>query len=273
MPDQRDMGGEGGLVPPALLARLEERIREDLHESPPTRDSQLLRREVAQLLPKAGAVGLYEYLGISVGATTGEVTQAFIELGRRIHPSLHGWLDLPEAVLRLLFEHAAHAYLVLSDPLRRKEYDREHSAPPEPELRSEQELAEVRREMARRAFRRAQSLMKSEQYHYVVELLREPVHWDPRPESLALLAEAQAKNPKWRVAALENLQHAVRLAPDDPAYRLKLGRLLEDMERTSDAIAEYRAVLEKVPNQPDATAGLERLGAQPAAKQRKGWLR
>ena len=273
MPDERDMGGEGGLVPPALLARLEERIREDLHESPPTRDSQLLRREIGQLLPKAGAVGLYEYLGISVGATTGEVTHAFIELGRRIHPSLHVWLDLPEGVLRLLFEHAAHAYLVLSDPLRRKEYDREHPTPPEPELRSEAELAEVRREMARRSFRRAQSLMKTEQYHYVVELLREPVQWDPRPESLALLAEAQAKNPRWREAALENLQHAVRLASGDPAYRLKLGRLLEEMERPTAAIEEYKAVLEKVPGQPDATEGLARLGVETGKSQRKGWLR
>lgn len=272
MSDEHDSGDVGGLVPPALLARLEERIREDLVESPPTRDSQQLRREVGALLPKAGAVGLYELLGVSVGATTGEITAAFIDLGRRIHPSLHAWLDLPESVMRLLFEHAAHAYLVLSDPLRRKEYDREHPTKPEPELRSAEELAEVRREMARRSFRRAQSLMRVEQYHYVVELMREAVQWDPRPEALALLAEAQAKNPRWREAALENLQHAVRLAPGDPAYRLKLGRLLEDMERMTDAIEEYRAVLEKVPNQPDAASGLERLGVQPAKQQRKGWL-
>lgn len=272
MPDEQDFAGVGGLVPPALLARLEERIREDLDESPPSHDSQHLRREIGALLPKAGAVGLYEFLGVSVGATTGEVTHAFVALGRRIHPSLHDSVDLPEPVLRLLFEHAAHAYLVLSDPQRRKEYDREHTTPPQPELRSEEELAAVRRELARRSFKRAQSLMRSEQYHYVVELLREPVHWDPRPESLALLAEAQAKNPKWRDAALENLQHAVRLAPDDPGYRLKLGRLLEEMERMTDAIAEYRAVLEKVPAQPDATAALERLGAQ-SAKERKGWMR
>src|ERR1051325_2240692 len=165
MADKQDTGGESGLVPPALLARLEERIREDLDESPPTRDSQHLRREIAALLPKAGAVGLYEYLGVSVGATTGEATNAFIELGRRIHPSLHDWVDLPEGVLRLLFEHAAHAYLVLTDPLRRKEYDREPPTPPAPGLRGEEELAEVRRELARRAFRRAQSLMCYEQYH------------------------------------------------------------------------------------------------------------
>jgi tetratricopeptide (TPR) repeat protein len=272
MPDLDDTRGVGGLVPPELLSRLEERIREDLAEAPPTLDSQRLRREVGDLLPRVGMLGPYELLGISVGATTGQVTAAFIELGRRIHPSLAGWLDLPESVMRLLFEHAARAYLVLSDPQRRKEYDREHPVSPEPERRSPEELAAVRREMAQRSFRRAQSLMKAEQYHYVVELLREAVQWDPRPEALALLADAQAKNPHWREAALENLQHAVRLAPDDPVYRLKLGRLLEDMERMTDAIEEYRAVLEKVPNQPDAASGLERLGVQPGRQQRKGWL-
>src|ERR1044072_6763993 len=141
MPDEQAAGG-GGLVPPALLSRLEERIREDLDESPPTRDSGILRREIAELLPRAGAVGLYEDLGISVGATTGEVTAAFIDLGRRVHPSLAGWVDLPEGVLRLLFEHAAHAYLVLSDPVRRKDYDREHPTMPEAERRSDEELGE-----------------------------------------------------------------------------------------------------------------------------------
>src|ERR1044072_4807068 len=271
MPDEQD-SGVGGLVPPALLSRLEERIREDLDESPPTRDSGILRREIAELLPRAGAVGLYEYLGISVGATTGEVTAAFIDLGRRVHPSLAGWVDLPEGVLRLLFEHAAHAYLVLRDPVRRKDYDPEHPPMPEAERRSDEELAEVRREMARRSFRRAQSLMRAEQYHYVVELMREAVKWDARPEALALLAEAQAKNPKWREAALENLQHAGRLAPGDAGYRLKLGHLLEEMERPTEAIEEYRAVLEKVPSQPDATEALERLGVE-TGKQRRGWLR
>jgi tetratricopeptide (TPR) repeat protein len=262
----------GGLVPQALLERLEERINEDLLEAPPTLDSQRLKREVSELVTRAGNVSHYELLGISVGATAGQVTAAFIDLGRRVHPSLATWLDVPEGVLRVLFEHAANAYLVLSDPQRRKDYDREHPYAPEPELRSPEELADVRRDIARKNFRRAQSMLKAEQYHYVVELMRETVAWDPHPDAYALLAEAQAKNPRWREAALENLQQAVRLAPEDTAYRVKLGRLLEDMERMSEAIEEYKAVVERVPNQPDALDGLERLGVQPA-KERRGWRR
>lgn len=265
-------GGLDGLVPEALLRRLEERINDDLLEAPPTLDSQRLKREVSELLPRAGNVSHYELLGVSVGSTTGQVTAAFIDLARRVHPSLATWLDVPEGVLRVLFEHAANAYLVLSDPLKRKEYDREHPSAPEPELRSPEELAEVRRDMARKCFRRAQSMLKGEQYHYAVELMRDTVQWDPHPDAYALLAEAQSKNPHWREAALENLHQAVRLAPEDTAYRVKLARLLENMERMTDAIEEYKAVLERVPNQPDALDGLDRLGVQ-SAKDRKGWRR
>src|ERR1044072_8919435 len=225
MPDEQD-SGVGGLVPPALLSRLEERIREALDESPPTRDSGILRREIAELLPRAGAVGLYEYLGISVGATTGEGTASFIDLGRRVHPSLAGWVDLPEGVLRLLFEHAAHAYLVLRDPVRRKDYDPEHPPMPEAERRSDEELAEVRREMARRSFRRAQSLMRAEQYHYVVELMREAVTRGARRGARRRLRG----EPRPRVAGAgggpERPEHRAGVAPGDAGYRLKLGPVL-----------------------------------------------
>src|SRR2546430_17426988 len=115
-----DSDGLGGLVPPALLARIEERIAEDLAERPSTVDVELLRREAGDLLPRAGMVTHYELLGVSVGASTEEVTAAFTALALRVHPSLASGLGLPETVLRLLFEHATLAYLVLNDPLRRK---------------------------------------------------------------------------------------------------------------------------------------------------------
>jgi tetratricopeptide (TPR) repeat protein len=274
MADTPDTEGTGTLVPPALLARLEERIGGDLAEAPPTLDSQRQRREVGELLPRAGMVSHYELLNVSVGASTAQVTAAFIDLARRIHPSLAGWLDLPEAVLRLLFEHAALAYLVLSDPVRRKAYDREHPVSVQPEPRSPEEMVEVRREIARRCYRRALSLYKTEQYHYVVELLRDSVQWDPRPEALALLADAQAKNPHWRQEALDNLQQAIRQSPGELSYRLKLAQLLEEMGRPLEAIEEYRGLLEKAPNQPAALEGLERLGAAPSQSEKKGrWFR
>src|SRR5437868_8552243 len=113
MADLTSSGGLGGLVPPALLARIEERIAEDLADRPLTEDPEALVREAGDLLPRAGMVTHYDFLGVSVGASTEEVTAAFTALGRRVHPSLASQLGLPETVLRVLFEHATLAYLVL----------------------------------------------------------------------------------------------------------------------------------------------------------------
>jgi curved DNA-binding protein CbpA len=247
------------LVDPAVLARFEERVREDLAELTLTTSPDDLRRLAAELLPRVSGAGLYEQLGVSPGATTDEVYTAYVYLARRVHPSLGERLGLHEGVLRVLFEHLTHAYLVLSDPDRRKEYDREHPPPPVVPQRSEEEMAAARREMARKAYRRSQSLMRLEEYHYVVELMRDSVQWDPRPEAYALLAEAQAKNPRWRDDALENLRTAIGLAPKDAGLHLRLATVYEEMERLQDAFAEFKKVVELSPNQPDALAGLERL--------------
>ncbi|HEV8631852.1 MAG TPA: DnaJ domain-containing protein [Thermoanaerobaculia bacterium] len=265
----------GVLVAPDLMARFEARFGEDLAERPQTLQSEELRAEIGRLLPRAGAASHYELLGISVGAAADEVHRAFTALARRVHPSLAERLNLPPPVLRLLFEHAVQAYLVLSDPDRRRAYDRDNRERPELAPRSDEELAEVRRDMARKAYQRARGLFKAEQYHYVVELMRDAVQWDPRPETYALLGEALAKNPRWQQEGLEQLQQAIRLSPREGVYRLKLAQVLEEMQRPEEAAVEYRAVLEKVPNQPDAVAALERLGAPPPASANKGggWFR
>jgi tetratricopeptide (TPR) repeat protein len=274
MADDGGFGARDRLVPPAVLARFEARIGEQLADNPPTLDDQAARKVVANLLARAGGADHYELLGVSVGATIDEITFAFTSLARQVHPSHAERLDLPEAVLRLVFEHATNAYLVLSDPLRRKEYDREKPPVVEVPERSPEELAAVRRDMARKCYRRARSLFLTEQFHYVVELMRDAVIWDPQPEHFALLAEAQGKNPRWQDEAVANMQEAIRLAPGDLTYRLKLAHLYEDMEKVPQAIAEYRAVLEKSPNQPAAMEGLERLGASSSqASAKKGWLR
>jgi tetratricopeptide (TPR) repeat protein len=253
-------------ITPELLERFLERIAESLQERPHTIPTVELRRHAADLAPRAGANDHYELLGLASGATTEQVTAAYTELARRVHPSLGALLGLPADVLRMLFERATLAYLVLSDPERRRDYDDEIGVVVQPTARTPEELAAVRKDLAAKSFQRARAMMRSEQYHYVVELLRDPVRWDPRPEMLALLGEAQAKNPRWRDDALENLRQAVAMAPKEVAYRVHMARVLEDLERVKEAVEEYKHVLEQVPNQPEATEAMERLGHGSAGK-------
>src|SRR5262245_39793747 len=178
--------GAGGLVPPAMLARFEARIGDQLADNPPTLDDDAARQGVGSLVAQAGGADHYELLGVSVGATIDDITVAFTSLARQVHPSHAARLGLPEEVLRLVFEQATNAYLVLSDPVRRKQYDRDNPPAVEVPERSPEELAAVRREMARKCYRRARSLFLQEQFHYVVELMRDVVIWEPQPEHFPL---------------------------------------------------------------------------------------
>ena len=80
-----------------------------------------------------------------------------------------------------------------------------------------------------------------------------------QPQVLALLGEAQSRNPSWRAEAVENLRQAVSLAPREVAYRLRLAQVLEEAGRGIEARGEYEGVLTRFPNHPEALSGLERL--------------
>jgi len=62
----------------------------------------------------------YEVLGLQRGASDGEIKKAFRKLARELHPDVNA--HDPEAEEK--FKEAAEAYEVLSDPERRRTYDR-----------------------------------------------------------------------------------------------------------------------------------------------------
>ncbi|HVS04415.1 MAG TPA: tetratricopeptide repeat protein [Thermoanaerobaculia bacterium] len=257
---------------PEILARFLQRIDELLDAKPYEPPSAEHRAQLAALLAEAGGRTHYELLGLPVGAAAGEVAGAFEELARRVHPRHAARLGLGERrdLLLMLFERATRAYLVLSDPQRRSRYDRALDLHPEPEARSPEEVAGARRQMAREYFERARGLARSEEYHYAVELLRDAVRWDPRPEYLALLGEIEGRNPKWLERAAEHLERAVRSRPDEGDFRLQLAQVYDRQGRVERAVAAYREALERLPGNEEASKALERLGGGDAKG--RGWL-
>ncbi len=69
----------------------------------------------------------YEVLGVKRGAADGDIKAAYRRTARKVHPDVNKSPDAPEK-----FREATEAYEVLSDPQKRKTYDRFGHAGPGP---------------------------------------------------------------------------------------------------------------------------------------------
>lgn len=68
----------------------------------------------------------YRVLGMSSASTERDIRDAYYKLAARLHPDVHGEELEPGFRRRLttVFSRVVEAYRVLSDPVRRQEYDR-----------------------------------------------------------------------------------------------------------------------------------------------------
>lgn len=243
------------------LRRFLDRVFRDLQDEPLELDPDGHRRRLAELVARAGAASHYELLGLAPEADEADAQPAYRSLARLVHPTHAAavGLDDHEGVLEVLFERATEAYLVLSDPDRRRGYDRlmsvERRRRTDPTARAEEvrQLSEELHEQARR-------LMERDEHHFAVELLRQALRLDPTgAEAWALLGRAQRENPKWLHMAGDSLRRAVRLRPDSAEYRFLLAEVEELQGNLEEAERRYREVLERLPGHPATTEALARL--------------
>jgi curved DNA-binding protein CbpA len=215
-----------------------ERIGRGLEERPLDLGVEAHRVEVAGLLRKLGEESLYHLLAIDPTASAILVHEAYERIARLVHPAHAGRLGLGgrEEVLDVLFERVTLAYLTLSHPGRRREYDREFitAGGPRP---GGKPRADEQRERARGNFNRAVTLAAAEDYHFAIELLRDAVRVDPRAEYFALLGELQAKNVHWLRHAAESYARALELGGPAPELEAALVRVRERLAAGEDVAA------------------------------------
>ncbi len=258
-------GGSGRqeLLSPKMLAGFVERIGEDLRRNPLELDSEEHRARLAEMLGSLGEKNHYELLGLEPRTAAEEVFGAYHEIARVVHP-LHAerlGFKGKEAAMQVLFERATEAYLTLSDPRRRASYNTVAGIQIGQAVDASQR-EEEKRSLARQSYRRASSCLSEMDYSQAIDLLKEAVRMDPRPEYYVRLGMAQSKNPHWRPQALISLERAREMAPDDAGVLVAYGGLLESMERVEDARRQYQAALELMPDHVEARDAIERLGGQ-----------
>jgi curved DNA-binding protein CbpA len=250
-------------VSPDVVRRVAERVGRELASRPLALDADSHRSRLGDLLSRSAGLTAYELLALDAAAGDAEIHEAYQRLARLTHPSHAARLQLAggERPLWLLFEQVSAAYLTLSQPERRRRYDRRlagiaATAPPK------RPRADEKSSLARSYYERAEALVEAEDFHFAVELLKQAVHTHPRPEYYVLLGRAQAKNPNWLRHAVDSYRKAMELGPEDGRISLALGRLCEEMENFEEARRHYESALARNPAEPDARAGLARLAAR-----------
>jgi tetratricopeptide (TPR) repeat protein len=224
-------------VTPYELALFSERIERSLAERPLEIEVAEHRERVAALVREVGAASFYQLLAVGATASPEKVHEGYERVARLVHPSHapHLGLEGREGVLEVLFERATAAYITLSHPGRRRDYDREvgpagwaEATPPG------KSRAEENRDRARAYFNRAVAYAAKEEYHFAIELLRESARIDPQAKYYVLLAELQAKNAHWLRHAADSYVRALELGGPDPKIDEALARV---RQRMADAAA------------------------------------
>ncbi len=261
------------LVDGDVVGRFAERVAQGLHARPIDVSPALHRARLAELLGQLGELSHYQLLGIDADASVEQVHAAYNELARLVHPIHAAQLGLAgrEDAMRLLFERATEAYLVLADPDRRRRYNRETgviqplapgAAKGEPQPSSP--------EVAEKLYGQARDMVERNEFHYAIELLRKAIQAQPKADYYVLLSEVQQKNPNWLQHASDSMREAVHLAPHMLEYRRQLAALYDRLGDHARARAVWRSILSRAPRDPDALRAMERLGDP--TKKKKGFL-
>ena len=230
-------------VTPHELALFSERIARSLGERPLEIGETEHRERVAALLREVGGATFYQLLSVGPTASPEKVHEGYERMARLVHPSHAASLGLEgrEGVLEVLFERATAAYVTLSHPGKRRDYDREVGPAGWPESAPGKSRAEENRDRARGYFNRAGAFAARDEVHFAIELLREAVRIDPQAKYFVLLGDLQTRNQNWLRQAVDSYTRALEIGGLDPQVEEAMARVRRHMADVAAGIAPQPA--------------------------------
>lgn len=193
----------------------------------------------------------YEILGVPRTATSGEVRQAYLRLARERHPDR--FPDPGEkSKAQEFFKDLTTAFNTLSNDRTRSQYDAELA---KPRLTSPEEIAKD-------AYARGVKSLESRDYPSAVELLRTAVHYaSGEARYHAALGRALAGDPRGAREAIQAVEKAVQLAPEDGTFHALLAGMLHSQGLKIRARKALETALRLAPQDPEVQRVASELGS------------
>ena len=216
-----------------------ERIGRSLAERPLEVGVAEHRERVAAMVREVGGATFYQLLAVGPTASPEKVHEGYERVARLVHPSHAPYLGLEgrEGVLEVLFERATAAYVTLSHPGRRRDYDREIGPGGWPEAAAARSRSEENRDRARGYFNRATAFVAKDEIHFAIELLREAARIDPQAKYFVLLGDLQTRNQNWLRHAADSYARALEIGGPDAQVEESMARVHRIMADLAAGIA------------------------------------
>ncbi len=217
----------GPALKPTPLSKKQQRAsreaRRIVDEEELSKDALKERKHLQEMARHLSQMNHYQIFGVGMDASLREISREWEKLKMQCRPERAGethLLDM-ESTLNSILEQAHSAYELLSDPPRRRRYDRilKELASEQPHEESRIHRGEtdagLRSEMVEANIKRADEMIRDGEIYLAIQLLEQACALEPRPEELVKLARLMLRNPLWHRRA----QRALRTALDvDPKY-------------------------------------------------------
>ncbi len=215
-------------------------------------EEQWVREEIEAKHASLSTGTFYDWLEVRKTASTRDIKKAFSRLVKKYHPDRHRskHLDILSPKLGDIVAKVTRAHETLGKLQSRRRYDnslrteapRGEAVPATPRvLPSEGKAPPSRTEkMADCYYREARRYFAKRDFHEVVKLMEEVVELDPgKVRYHCLLAQALARNPRWRKSAEEHFKTALGMDRFDIECLTGLAELYERIGFAHRARALY----------------------------------
>lgn len=237
----------------AACVEIPEDVTQEIHRGKREKIDPVTQEMIEDIYHKCERLGHYGVLGVKDHASVSEIKAAYYKAAKKYHPDMHFHLadDSLKNKLSAIFSYVYDAYKTLSDPQKRKEYDKMITIRPA-QLREAQDRA-------RAAFEEGKERLKKQNYEDAERLFGQAAYLGASiAEHQYYYGLALTRLNKFKEAE-KAFDKARRLEPHNADYLSELGFCYLALGFPTRAKRSFEKALSIAPNNARATEGILRV--------------